>query len=518
MSLALRRRGDADRDAAVRADGEDAALDVARLGEGRGALGGRLRKRDVAHVRDRRLDDAGDAEAEPPARGLLGPPLVVADELERLLETGEVVAGVVDGAARGRVREVGHEVAPPQLRRIESEASRRDVHRPLEREVQLRPAEPPVETRGTAIGHHDPVARRDVADAVGAGQRAVHPVERRRLRRADVRPDVLERVVAQAEQLAIGRERRLEAGHASRRMGARRQVLEAILGPADRHAEHARDEAQQDDVHVHGRLDPERAARVGRGQQAQLGGGDPEGGGRDAVQREGSLEVRPRRQAVTAPVRDDAVALDGRARPPRELEAAFDDDVRSREGLLRGAVREVALVHLDLLDRERLVLHLDELGSVLGDVARLRDDDRDRLAHVTRRAVRGGVVRGTSRDSRRQRARHADDLLGGHDADDAGQLERGGDIDRADVGVGERRSDDRRVAGVRDGLDVVHEAPVTAQERLVLDPRDRLPDERLRGGRAHLGTLRRASTICSGVGPPWARARNAVRAARGSFP
>ena len=97
----------------------------------------------------------------------------------------------------------------------------------------------------------------------------------------------------------------------------------------------------------------------------------------------------------------------------------------------------------------------------------------------------------------------ADDLLGGHDADDAGQLERGGDVDRADAGVGERRSHDRRVARVRDGLDVVHEAPLTAQERLVLDAGD-APARRTASRVVVLTSepCAAASTICSGVGPP----------------
>ena len=71
---------------------------------------------------------------------------------------------------------------------------------------------------------------------------------------------------------------------------------------------------------------------------------------------------------------------------------SLDDHVRRRERRVDGAVGEVALVHLALLDVERLVLDVDQVGRVLGDVARLGDDDGDRLAHEARDAVGGGVV------------------------------------------------------------------------------------------------------------------------------
>ena len=49
--------------------------------------------------------------------------------------------------------------------------------------------------------------------------------------------------------------------------------------------------------------------------------------------------------------------------------------------------------------------------------------------------------------------------------------------------AGELRADDRRMPGVRDGLEVVDEPPLAAKERLVLDALERAPDPRgvLRG-------------------------------------
>ena len=178
------------------------------------ALLRRLGERDVAHVRDRGLDDAGEADADEPALGArpvaLGPALLVAGEPKRVVEAGVVVARVVEPARRGAVRVLvrADQVAPRELDRVEPEPPGGDRHRPLEREVELRAAEAAVEPGRAAVRRHDAVSRRDVAHAVGAGERPVHPVERRRLGRAHVGADVLDDVVAEREQLAVGGERR----------------------------------------------------------------------------------------------------------------------------------------------------------------------------------------------------------------------------------------------------------------------------------------------------------------------
>ena len=81
---------------------EERARGLPKSGNAEGAsvqvdpLGGRLRERDVAHVRDRGLDDTGEADAdEPPLRPRgrgLRDALVVARELERVVEAALVVA------------------------------------------------------------------------------------------------------------------------------------------------------------------------------------------------------------------------------------------------------------------------------------------------------------------------------------------------------------------------------------------------------------------------------------------
>ena len=164
---------------------------------------------------------------------------VVVGELERLVEAGLVVARVVERARGRAVRHRGgrDQVAARELGGIEAEAAGGDRHRPLEAEVELRPAEAAVEARGDRVREHDAVPHGDVRDAVGARERAVHAVERRRLGRADVRADVLDRVVAEREQPPVGGEAGLDLGRAARGGGARREVLEPVLGPGHGHAE-----------------------------------------------------------------------------------------------------------------------------------------------------------------------------------------------------------------------------------------------------------------------------------------
>ena len=142
----------------------------------------------------------------------------------------------------------------------------------------------------------------------------MHAIERGRLGRADVGADVVDQVEPQAEQAAVGGERRLDLGRALGGHRAGEQVLVAILRPAHGHAEAARGDRHQHDRVQDGGLGAERAAALGRRDQAQLGARDAERRSRDAVQRERPLEVGPGGHATGLPVRDHAVALDRRGR------------------------------------------------------------------------------------------------------------------------------------------------------------------------------------------------------------
>ena len=542
VALALRRRGEPDRDAAEGIDQDRRALGVAGLRQRLRALGGGLGECDVAHVRDRRLDDAGDPDpGEAPVRPRGRHPLtqlVVADELERAVEACLVVAGVVERSGR---RPVGHRVRRDQvpsreLGRVEPEPARGDRHRALEREVELRAAEAAVEAGRDRVREDDAVARGHVLDAVRAGEGAVHAVEGRRLGCADVGTDVLDRVVAQRGQAAVRREPGLHGRRAPGRGCARGEVLEPVLDPADGDAEVPRGEPDEDHVCEDGRLDPEGAARVGWGEEAEAVASQSKRRGRDAVQRERPLEVRPRGEPAGAcvPVGHDGVALDRRAREAREDERLSHDEVGRGQRRVDVAVGERAVV-----DRvgsrddgvedgvERVVVDLDELGRVLGEVAALGHDDRERLAHVPCRVDRGGVLRHARVDPGREGARERGDVGAGEHADDAlGRRRRqpgrprsvrgrAGSV-RSPRGTGARRGRGRRGSGPRRGA-----APrlrraagcgrprVRAWFRPPAPPGANLPP-------FSAGGVDAARSTCSSSGPPSSSARNASSTARGS--
>jgi hypothetical protein len=187
----------------------------------------------------------------------------------------------------------------------------------------------------------------------------------------------------------------------------------------------------------------------------------------------------PWKFAQAVPVADDAVALHRCAAPAREPKALANHELGSRQRAVDVAVVERAVVDARLgLDRgldvehrvERLVLDLDQLDGVLGDVTVVSDHDGQRLAGIARHLVRGGPVRHAAVDSGREGARHRRNVGAGQDADHAGQLQRGARVKRRDAGVRDERSEQRRLAQIRQRIEIVDEPSFAAQKRLVLEP------------------------------------------------
>ena len=92
--------------------------------------------------------------------------------------------------------------------------------------------------------------------------------------------------------------------------------------------------------------------------------------------------------------------------------------------------------------RQRLVVDLDQLAGVLGDVARVGDHHRDRLADMAHPVDREGKIRHRRPHHARDRPDHAGELRPGDDADHAGQRQRARCVDPADAGVRVRRAQD----------------------------------------------------------------------------
>jgi hypothetical protein len=191
-----------------------------------------------------------------------------------------------------------------------------------------------------------------------------------------------------------------------------------------------------------------------------------------------ALERRRREAVEVQPLdADHVVGLVDRSVEVAPVEGPGPDRVRRRvlvqDHLVLG--RFLAVEH----DRQRVVLHLDELGGVAGEVACSRHDRCDRVADVAHLADGECVVLDVSARRRRElekRIRENGDLVAGERPVDAVELERLRDVDGLDPGVRVRRADEVDEAHLVP-LDVVEEHALALDEPLVLLARDVLADE-----------------------------------------
>ena len=95
------------------------------------------------------------------------------------------------------------EIALDHLERVEAEFDRDPLHQPFQREIHLRTAKSAVEPARRLVGDDDTVAHRDMSNVVGAGQVAVHAVERRRLGRAQMGAAILHLVPVERQNPAV---------------------------------------------------------------------------------------------------------------------------------------------------------------------------------------------------------------------------------------------------------------------------------------------------------------------------
>ncbi len=176
----------------------------------------------------------------------------------------------------------------------------------------------------------------------------------------------------------------------------------------------------------------------------------------------------------------EALADDVRGRREGRVGVAVAEGAVARDvGAERRVQQRRALGHGRLDARrhgQRLVVDEHALGAVLGDVAIACDDDADGLADVASDVDGGRVVRDARADRRPEGTRMRGDVGARHDADHAGQGERGGGVDGADAGVREGRAHDRGAAGVRQRVEIVDEPALAAQQGVVLDAQGRAAD------------------------------------------
>ena len=249
-------------------------------------------------------------------------------------------------------------------------------------------------------------------------------------------------------------------------------MLLAALDPADRAAQGLRQVGHQDRLAVEGRLDAEAAALVARRDDAHLLGRDVE----DVREREPvdmrALGGEPAGHAVgLVPLEERAAGLHRRDAAAVAGEALAHHDIGTVEDLLdRGLVRRLGVgvgaageIHLEddvvfpalvddgraFLERalgiadigERVVVHHDRLGRVLGDIGVARDHRRHRLAVPLHLAHGQRPVGGIGGGQRRLHhgLRHGQDfvfdVVPGDDRDHARHRLCGAHVDAPDPGV-----------------------------------------------------------------------------------
>ena len=332
-----------------------------------------------------------------------------AEKFQCFLEQQRVVAAVVDDRVAvlpghaDVVRELIRldEVAAPHLGTIDAQLGRDGVERALHHEARMRPAGSSIRGRGSGI-------RVDVAepDAI-VGQ----PVRTRELPRGDDRQDdpvrrvgaaVVDEVVAQGQQAALGVVSDLDLVHLPALLVDGGEMLLPVLGPLHRPPELHRGVGHEQLVRVEEHdLRPEPAAHVRRddldvrlrqseqdrqpatNRCRRLRGVEhgelalrcrPSGPDRPALQRAGGGALKPKVEPLS--VRGGFERRIHVADLLKHLGSDVAGNVRVHQVLGRGC----RLGRDD--DGERFVLDLHRLGCILGQGPGLGDDERHRLTGV----------------------------------------------------------------------------------------------------------------------------------------
>ena len=417
---------------------------------------------------------------------------------------------------------LANEIAPADLEAVDAELLGELVHGALDGKAGLRPA-------AAAIGRHlngwsvdgfelDP----DVGNAIGPRDRCRGDL-RDRYPVRDIRAGVVQEAVPESDHLTRFQRGQLDIVNLRALLRRADEVLATVLDvfhrPVQPHGGHRDQELVRiEEQH----LLAEAAAHVGR-DDAHLVFVEVENRGEPAAHRDRRLGPVPYRELSgdRIPARRHRPAFHRRRRRAVYLDPNPGDVLGLRKGLIRmaGNLHEVSgdvvrhigmnersavehgLLEVDL-DREGLIVDLDQRGGVLGRVAVDRDHHRDGLADVMDVAARERPLRARLFHRRmRDEQRHLDveiaDVLAGVHGDDARVLLGGARIDRANSRAckgaarkgGMQRMgqgnivDERAFAAQELGIDIAFDARAEHPGRHVMSPIRPGRAARLRGER-----------------------------------
>ncbi len=270
-------------------------------------------------------------------------------------------------------------------------------------------------------------------------------------------------------------------------------MLDAVLDPFHRPAGDFCRERDQHHIGKHRKFYAKTAAGIRRDAQPQFRPGDAQRARHHRMHGERALEIRQHIVAALGRIvlGDHDVTFDRRERQPRKFRRHGDAAVGARESGFSVAVGKFA--HRDFVglglrmneqrglfargaridDRfERRVIDRHQLGGILGDVTALGDDQRDRLADIAHALYRQRPLLHRRFHRGEKRLRQFANIFAGDDGPDAVVRKRRARVDRNDVGVRVRRTDDVGMQGADRHRQIVGIAAAARQQRRVLLAQD----------------------------------------------
>ena len=331
-----------------------------------------------------------------------------------------------------------------------------------------------------------------MADEIAVGRDAVHPVDRRRHRRAQIGAVV----VPVGEPEPGHRSVRPVGGFDFRdpvgRDARRREMFQPVLDPLDPPARLAREHAQHDDIGEDHQLGAEAAAGILRAAVAQGGGADAQGERHHRVHRKRPLEVGQHVEAagLAAGLGHDGIGFHRRDGIARVADGQFRRALGFGEGRVRVAVHEMAFrdavglaarvqdrrvrrARRDRIDGrgQHVIGHFDEVRRVLGAVAVDRGHGDHRLADIAHLVDGKPVIIDRVLEADDHRIGLGRHVRPGHDREDARHGERRAGVDRDDFGMGVGRAHEGGVQRALLHRHIVDEAAFPAQQGTILNPR-----------------------------------------------
>ncbi len=458
------------------------------------------------------LDAMGEPDADvaalAPRGDLTARKILPAGRLQDFRLAGRIVAAVVLHARTGARPErlgIGHlrrrnEIAAAHFGALQAQFARHPVHQAFHGEGRLRIAGAAHRRHRRLVGGGDRDVDRQRGKHVGPAHHRggvvgnVDVLQR-------IGPEIMDQPAADAEQPGIGGNRDVDRPILVALLGRVGEMFAPVLDPFDRAPQELGGRHHRDVFGVDAELGTETAADVGGGHaQPALVEIEKRGQGLEQVVR--LLRRRPDRHGVIAPFRENAAALDrmgGAAMLPQLLVEHVRGLVEGRVGIAVGHPVGGGDVGVELAPHRRrsrlgrpaavrhggkhVVVDRDQRRRVLGKIAVVGQDQRDRLADVRHLPV--GEGEGPVAVERRPGIGVAQHPTLGEDRREIverehrahpRQRQRGMGVDPADRGVRVGAAHERRLpgAGVRD---VVDETSLAGEQGLILEARNARSDQ-----------------------------------------